>query len=184
MDKKHLKSKIKRKKFLSVHREYKGESEFVYVYEIPKNPFGVRDGPRRRVTNYKITLSFSKRADSGKLPKNIYFYKMTKEFTITTPGNNTQIIKQQFNGTVEKKYKNEYRAIGNSYWIATPPPEVDPKGESSEGYNLFQNFDFYLGKKNQIYIRDYSEQGSTQSKIPVLNSTVPITSISKKFRLD
>jgi hypothetical protein len=176
--------KIKRKKFLSVHKKYTGESEFIYVYEIPKNSFGVRNGPRKRVTNYKITLSFSKKTDTGKLPKNVYFYKMIKEFEITTPSNNIQVIKQKFNGTIEKKYKNGYRAIGNSYWIATPPPEIHQKGESSEGYNLFQNFNFYLGKKNQIYIYDYSEQGSTQSKITVLNSTVPITSISKKFRLD
>ena len=53
----------------------------------------------------------------------------------------------------------------------------------SEGYNVSQNFQFYLNKNGGITVKNYSEQGFIESEVKSINSTAPFSSISKSFKL-
>lgn len=172
------------KKGLIINKKYEGESIFPTLYRIGENPFGIKTGTRTRIINYKISLSVNKKTDSGKLPKGIYFYNMVKKFEIEIPGKEKEIIQQNFDGIVEKKNK-EYRAIGNSYWRVSAPDGVSEKSkENSQGYNILQNFDFYIGESGEIKVDNYREEGFIESEVKIINSTAPFTSISKPFKLN
>ena len=172
------------KRCLILNKKYEGKSSFATIYQIGKNFFGMKPGNRNRVIDYNISLSLNKKLDSGTSIKGFYFYTLVKKFEIEIPGGKIQEVKQTFSGVSERKGRH-FRAIGSSYWKVGPPEGVSPNSEDmSEGYNVSQNFNFYLNKNGGITVKDYSEQGFIESEVKSINSTAPFSSISKSFRLN